>query len=101
MSELPPSIRHWAQRSNVVDLTDPVVLGAHAVDPHDLACPWEDLSTRGQIPPSWALARRLSGEGVAAIVVPSFDASGATQSDRRRRREASGDRASRRRSGEW
>jgi RES domain-containing protein len=66
---------------DVVDLTDPAMLAAHAVSPHDLACPWEDLSMRGQIPPSWVLARRLSGEGVAAIVVPSF-AAGATVADR-------------------
>ncbi len=66
---------------DVADLTDPAVLAARAVDPRDLACAWEDLATRGQIPPSWALARRLSGDGIAAIIAPSF-AAGATPADR-------------------
>ena len=47
----------------------------------DLACAWEDLVSRGAEPPSWRLAKRLMGEGYAAIVVPSF-APGAAEIDR-------------------
>ena len=46
-----------------------------------LACPWEALADRRETPPSWELARRLTGQGVAAIIVPSF-AAGATPADR-------------------
>jgi RES domain-containing protein len=65
---------------DVLDLTDPATLAAHGLNPDDLSCPWEDLSTRGLMPPSWTLAKRLAGEGVSAIVVPSF-AAGATAAD--------------------
>jgi RES domain-containing protein len=47
----------------------------------DLACPWEGLVSRGVEPPSWRLAKRLIGEGYAAVVVPS-SARGATKADR-------------------
>ena len=38
----------------------------------DLACAWEDLVSRGVEPPGWRLAKRLIGEGYAALVVSSF-----------------------------
>jgi RES domain-containing protein len=65
---------------DVLDLTDPSVLAAHHIKPGDLACPWEDLSTRGLTPPSWTLAQDLATKGVAAIIVPSF-AAGSTVND--------------------
>jgi RES domain-containing protein len=65
---------------DVLDLTDPTVLASKGIDPGNLSCPWEDLSTRGLAPPSWTLAKRLVGEGVSAIIVPSF-AAGATAAD--------------------
>jgi RES domain-containing protein len=66
---------------DVADLTDAATGESLAVDPLVLACPWEDLASRGIVPPSWTLARRLIAEGIAAIVVPSF-APGATLADR-------------------
>jgi RES domain-containing protein len=66
---------------DVLDLTDPETLAAHAIAAADLACAWKDLSARGRTPPSWALAARLMAEGAAGIVVPSF-ASGAMPADR-------------------
>lgn len=66
---------------DVLDLTDPSALAAVGATVADLACPWQDLATRGKEPPSWRLARRLIAEGTAAILVPSF-ASRATPADR-------------------
>ena len=65
---------------DVLDLTAPVVLAAHHIAPSDLACAWKDLETRGIRPPSWVMADRLSRNGVAGIVVPSY-AHGATAAD--------------------
>lgn len=66
--------------ADMLDLSDPAIRAAHAVDGADLACAWEDLADRNQVPPSWALARRLIAEGVAGILVPSF-AKGASARD--------------------
>lgn len=57
---------------DVLYLTDAATRAAVGVDLADLMCPWEDLARRGVEPPSWRLARRLLGDGVAAVVVPSF-----------------------------
>lgn len=38
----------------------------------DMACGWMDLATRGSRPPSWAIFERLSLEGAAGILIPSF-----------------------------
>jgi RES domain-containing protein len=65
---------------DMLDLTDPRTMAAHAVAPADLSCAWMDAATRGEVPPSWALARRLHDAGVAGIIVPSF-AVGATVRD--------------------
>ena len=65
---------------DVLDLTDPATRSAHGIDPVDLACPWKDLSTRSQVPPSWTLADRLIASGCSGIIVPSF-ASGAATAD--------------------
>ena len=64
----------------VLDLTDPVTRATHGIGSVDLACPWKDLSTQGEIPPSWALAGRLIAGGCAGVIVPSF-ASSATTAD--------------------
>ncbi|HJS86433.1 MAG TPA: RES domain-containing protein [Acetobacteraceae bacterium] len=66
--------------NDVLDLTDPAVLTARSIAPSDLACAWKDLETRGIRPPSWLVAERLSRDGVAGIVVPSY-AHGATAAD--------------------
>ncbi|WP_428374781.1 RES family NAD+ phosphorylase [Lichenicoccus sp.] len=65
---------------DVLDLTDPATRSAHGVGGADLAGPCKDLSTRGEVPPSWVLADRLIAQGCAGIIVPSF-ASGATTTD--------------------
>lgn len=56
---------------DIIDLTDPAALAEQAVAESDLACAWKDLATRGVQPPSWQLAARLVGSGVAGIIVPS------------------------------
>ncbi len=66
--------------ADVADLTDPAVVASLGVTREMLACPWEDLASRRQTPPSWDLARRLQAAGIAAIMVPSF-AAGATAED--------------------
>ena len=70
-----------------VDCTDVADLGeddgraALGVAGADLACAWESLALERTEPSSWRLARRLIGEGVAGIIVPSF-APGAGSRDR-------------------
>ncbi|SOD99859.1 RES family NAD+ phosphorylase [Caenispirillum bisanense] len=65
-------VAHDVACDDVLDLTDAATPAAAGVDPADLSCSWEDLARRGVEPPSWRLARRLLGDGVAAVVVPSF-----------------------------
>lgn len=64
-----------ADCTDVADLTQPADRAAWGVTPETLACPWEALAERRETPPSWALARRLREQGVAAVIVPSFAAS--------------------------
>lgn len=65
----------------VADLTDPTVLGAIGTTAETLACPWEDLTSRGITPPTWTLAQDLIDSGVQGTLVPSF-APGTGPSDR-------------------
>lgn len=58
--------------ADLLDLTDHAVCAEHAVTLGDLGCPWEDLASRRQIVPTWALAERLIAAGIAGIKVPSF-----------------------------
>lgn len=39
---------------------------------NEMACAWEFMSKRGQIPPTWDLAKRLVKEDWAGILVPSY-----------------------------
>ena len=55
----------------VADLTDPSALAAAGIDAADLACPWEDLASRGLEPPSWRLADDLIAAGFHGAIVPS------------------------------
>ncbi|WP_349368358.1 RES domain-containing protein [Salinarimonas sp.] len=57
---------------DIVDLTDPAERLAHGVSPADLSCAWEDVASRGGIPPSWVVADRLQRAGAAGAIVPSF-----------------------------
>lgn len=65
---------------DVADLTDSAIQRTLGVTPAELSCPWEALLDAGKFPPSWAVARRLSAAGIAAIIVPSL-APGATEDD--------------------
>lgn len=65
----------------IIDLTDPAVLDACGVDAAALACPWEELASRGQAPPSWSLAAALIAVGGHGALVPSF-APGTTPAER-------------------
>jgi RES domain-containing protein len=65
---------------DVVDLSDPLECGRLGVAPADLAYPWEDITSKGGEPPSWAIARRLIAMKVAGIMVQSF-AHGAAATD--------------------
>lgn len=65
----------------IVDLTDPAVLATGAIEAATLACPWEELASRGQTPPSWTLVERLIAAGGQGALVPSF-APGTTPAER-------------------
>ena len=58
--------------ADVADLGDADACQACGIDPADLACPWEDIVSRGGEPPSWRVARSLAAAGHAGIIVPSF-----------------------------
>jgi RES domain-containing protein len=64
---------------DILDLTNPAELARLAIASADLSAPWEDLASRGEPPPTWTMAQRLSAE-VAGIIVPSF-APGASGAD--------------------
>jgi RES domain-containing protein len=65
---------------DIADLRTAEGRAEHHVSFDDMACPWFRLLARGKEPPSWGIARRLSDEGKAGILVPSF-APGATAED--------------------
>lgn len=65
---------------NMVDLTKEEICLSLGVKECDLDCPWEDMAARSLVPPSWLLAQRLTGSGVAGIIIRSF-AHGATPAD--------------------
>lgn len=69
-----------ADCDDVLDLMDAATRAAHRITATDLACPWKDLATRGFKPPSWLMAERLAGAGIAGVIVPSF-AKGAVAAD--------------------
>lgn len=58
--------------ADVLDLTEPAPLAALGIEPTSLACSWEANAHAGHMPPTWALAMRLTQEGIAAIRVRSF-----------------------------
>ena len=57
----------------VADLTDAKVLIALKVTAADLECPWKEIAwVKKQDPPTWRLADRLIGDGMAGVKAPSF-----------------------------
>jgi RES domain-containing protein len=49
-----------------------VRLAAVGIDPAELACAWEDLSSRGLRPPTWQFADSLIAADFQGALVPSF-----------------------------
>jgi RES domain-containing protein len=66
--------------SDVVDLTKSAAQRWHQVSRTELGCAWLGLALSGEAVPTWQLAKRLTGEGCAGIIVSSF-APGARKSD--------------------
>jgi RES domain-containing protein len=64
----------------IADLRTAAGRTEHGVSADDMACAWFSLASAGQEPPSWDLFRRLSADGVAGLLVPSY-APGATGQD--------------------
>ena len=60
------------QCADILDLTDSSVRHQLGADLGSLSSAWEEIADEGRTPPSWALADRLIGQGVAGILVPSF-----------------------------
>jgi RES domain-containing protein len=58
--------------ADVADLRDDKNRAKHGVKLADMACAWFALAASGRDPPSWQIARRLTDQGIAGIVVPSF-----------------------------
>lgn len=58
--------------AQVIDLHDAQVLAGLGITAETLACPWEDLASRGGVPPTWQLAERLIRDGCTGVLVPSF-----------------------------
>lgn len=56
----------------VLDLNDPQIRRQVNIALETLVCPWEWMLTLGETSPIWTLAENLIGQGVTAIVVPSF-----------------------------
>lgn len=65
---------------DIVDLRTEAARTKEGVEGEVLACPWLALARSGKTPPSWSLARRLTRQGAAGLLVPSF-APGATAQD--------------------
>jgi RES domain-containing protein len=58
--------------TDVLDLTSTATCTRAGIDPADLSGAWEDFASRKLPVPTWLLQERLAGEGVAAVIVPSF-----------------------------
>ena len=67
-------VAYQVRCERVADLTDAGALAGTGIDPADLACPWEDLASRGHEPSSWRLADALIAAGCQGALVPSFAA---------------------------
>jgi RES domain-containing protein len=67
--------------ADIIDLTGDEERRRLGVAMADLACAWEDLASLRQEPPSWRITSRLTREGAAGIIAPSF-APGAAVEDR-------------------
>lgn len=58
--------------ANIASLNDPDTLKFLGFTSSELACPWEDLATQKQDPPTWKLVDRLHTLGITGIQCRSF-----------------------------
>ncbi len=58
--------------ARIADLTDAKVRRAARCSASDLACPWEDMASQGDQPPTWRFAESLYANGVDGIRVQSY-----------------------------
>ena len=58
--------------ADVLDLSSATERAGANVSLEELACSWDEIADRGGDPPSWRIADRLRGDGVAGLLVPSF-----------------------------
>lgn len=59
---------------DIADLRTEAGRAARDVSLDEMACAWFSFITDGKEPPSWGMARRLTGRGLAGIIAPSFAA---------------------------
>ena len=57
---------------DVADLRNENGRAEHGVVLGDMSCAWFELAATGKDPPSWQIASKLIGDGIAGILVPSF-----------------------------
>jgi RES domain-containing protein len=65
-------VAYQVDYEQVIDLSEAQVLAGLGIAAQTLSCPWEELASRGEVPPTWALSGRLISDGCAGVVVPSF-----------------------------
>jgi RES domain-containing protein len=58
--------------ADVLDLSTNAACSRAGIDPSDLNSPWENFASRKLPVPTWLLQEHLTGENVAAIMVPNF-----------------------------
>jgi RES domain-containing protein len=66
---------------NIVDLTGEVGRAEASVTGEELSCAWASALAEGRRPASWSIHDRLTPQGIAGVLVPSF-APGAADDDR-------------------
>ncbi len=57
---------------DIADLTDNAQREALDINPVDLGCAWESIARQGGKPPSWVVYSRLTGFGIAGVIVSSY-----------------------------
>ena len=65
-------VAYQVEYADLVDLTQPETLTTLNITETDLACAWEDMSTKGLEPPTWKLADHLQDFGIIGAIVQSF-----------------------------
>lgn len=60
----------------IFDLRDAQALERAELELEDALCPWKDFVASGELPPSWAVRRRLEDLGAQGLIDPSRKAPG-------------------------